>query len=290
MKLAVLIGIEYVDAARDGRMKRLHGCHDDVETMRGLLTTQFGFKSSEIVVLCDDDDDGGGGDGGDGDYDTTARPTTGDALRKVLLDAVAEASSQAAAADGFHLVVYFSGHGIRVIDKDGDEVDGMDEALCASDYFDAPLQDGMVTDDWLRVNVAEKMPAGSVLDAVFDCCHATSMLDMPVVGAKTRSTRRDAGSIKASIVCLNGAEAHEQSASTKGLQLTSPDTWGGVLTYAIAKACSESSAMRTMRSFVARVKYHVAQTGHSQTVTVSSSMHPAKVMARAPFGIGRQSR
>jgi hypothetical protein len=71
-----------------------------------------------------------------------------------------------------YLFFDFSGHGTQVVDEDGDEEDGFDEALCPSDFEVA----GSLTDDvlcgWL-----ESLPAHRLF-AVCDCCHSGTCLDL----------------------------------------------------------------------------------------------------------------
>lgn len=68
------------------------------------------------------------------------------------------------------LVVTYSGHGTWVPDRDGDEADGRDEAICPDDYPRA----GMVTDDDLYgvFSVAEH---GERIVMVSDSCHSGSL-------------------------------------------------------------------------------------------------------------------
>jgi hypothetical protein len=71
-----------------------------------------------------------------------------------------------------YLFFNFSGHGTQVVDEDGDEEDGFDEALCPSDFEVA----GTLTDDVL-CSWLESLPAHRLF-AVCDCCHSGTCLDL----------------------------------------------------------------------------------------------------------------
>lgn len=70
------------------------------------------------------------------------------------------------------LVIYYSGHGISIHDRDGDEEDGRDEAFV--------FRDGYVLDD-----VAEKLvrnnKCGEVV-LISDCCHSGTIWDEGIEG------------------------------------------------------------------------------------------------------------
>lgn len=69
----------------------------------------------------------------------------------------------------------FAGHGGRLQDDDGDEEDGYDETLIPVDYASA----GQIRDDVVYAELVGRMPQGSTLTALFDCCHSGTVLDLP---------------------------------------------------------------------------------------------------------------
>jgi caspase domain-containing protein len=73
------------------------------------------------------------------------------------------------------LVVYFTGHGYRYKDDDGDEADGWDEALVCSD--DA------LSDDWFR-DLWRRARPGARFIVIIDACHSASA----VLGVDVSST------------------------------------------------------------------------------------------------------
>nr|XP_043622194.1 metacaspase-1-like isoform X2 [Erigeron canadensis] len=76
---------------------------------------------------------------------------------------------------GDSLMFYYSGHGCQVPDKDGDESDGYDEALCPVDYRVA----GMILDDEINATIVAPLPHGVTLHSVIDTCFSGTVLDLP---------------------------------------------------------------------------------------------------------------
>ena len=81
--------------------------------------------------------------------------------------------SESSAGDS--VFFHYSGHGGRVRDEDGDEEDGYDETLIPVDYQSS----GQITDDIVYSELVGRMPEGSTLTCLMDCCHSGSILDLP---------------------------------------------------------------------------------------------------------------
>ncbi|KAK2982329.1 hypothetical protein RJ640_009026 [Escallonia rubra] len=75
---------------------------------------------------------------------------------------------------GDSLVFYYTGHGLRVPDFDGDERDGYDEALCPVDYMTA----GKILDDEINARIVRPLPHGAKLHAIIETCHSGTVLDL----------------------------------------------------------------------------------------------------------------
>lgn len=71
------------------------------------------------------------------------------------------------AREGDALIFYYSGHGSRVVDVDGEEIDGYDETICPTDIATA----GDLTDDEIR-EALSGVPEGVNLEVIFDSCHS----------------------------------------------------------------------------------------------------------------------
>ncbi|PIN03561.1 hypothetical protein CDL12_23911 [Handroanthus impetiginosus] len=70
---------------------------------------------------------------------------------------------------------YFSGHGLRQRDLNGDEVDGFDETICPADF----QTNGMIFDDDINEPIVRPLIPGVTLHAIFDSCHSGTVLDLP---------------------------------------------------------------------------------------------------------------
>ncbi|KAJ6420780.1 hypothetical protein OIU84_028194 [Salix udensis] len=126
-KRALLIGVTYK------RKYMLKGTINDVKSMRELLINNFGFKEENIIVLTD-----------------LQMETT----RKKIVESMEWLVKDCQAGDS--LVFYFSGHGIRKPDFEGDERDGFDENICPY----GPLKKDVT------------------LHAIVDACHSGTVLDL----------------------------------------------------------------------------------------------------------------
>lgn len=96
-----------------------------------------------------------------------------DATAEEVLKLVKKVGKKCDSNDMFFF--FYSGHGDRCPDQDGDEEDGMDEAMCT------PSKDGncnpgtYLRDDTFAEAVAEVHSGEKLI--ILDCCHSGSMLD-----------------------------------------------------------------------------------------------------------------
>jgi hypothetical protein len=89
----------------------------------------------------------------------------GQANRDNILGALSNLTRSATAGDV--LVFQYSGHGTHLKDLDGDETDGLDEALCPVDM----MTGSFIIDDDLR-QVLDGLPDQVSLTCFMDCCHS----------------------------------------------------------------------------------------------------------------------
>lgn len=135
---ALLVGINNYERAP------LRGCINDVNRMRDLLQQHYHLAEENVRILLD------------------------------------EAATKAAIADGLRWLgepdgtdtspvrlFHFSGHGIQVADQEGDEPDGLDEAIAQYDYQTV----GVMRDDELRALYDQYLSHTSLL-LTMDCCHS----------------------------------------------------------------------------------------------------------------------
>lgn len=90
----------------------------------------------------------------------------------------------------FELVVYFSGHGSRAKDRNGDEDDGLDECLV--------LMDGLLSDDIISAML--KLHRNKSLTLIADCCHSGTIFDtksiLTISACHDNETAKQTGSHK----------------------------------------------------------------------------------------------
>jgi Caspase domain len=89
------------------------------------------------------------------------------ATRLAILDAIERAVT--AAQPGDVIAIQYSGHGTQVKDLDGDETDGLDEALVPIDF----TAGSFIIDDDLR-SLMVRIPVGVNVTCFMDCCHSGS--------------------------------------------------------------------------------------------------------------------
>jgi hypothetical protein len=145
---AVFVGINYT--GQDGE---LAGCVNDAYNLRNFLVENYGFSEDNMMVLTDDHDD------------PELLPT-----RENIIHAMKWLVEDAQAGDS--LFFHYSGHGTQVEDKDGDEVDGFDEAIVC-------LDEKLITDDEMHELMVVPLPESCRLTSIYDCCHSGTILDLP---------------------------------------------------------------------------------------------------------------
>ncbi|GAX74657.1 hypothetical protein CEUSTIGMA_g2105.t1 [Chlamydomonas eustigma] len=123
-KKAVLVGCSY-----RGTSSELRGCTNDIQCMAHALQRHFGFTDRYILMLRDD------GVEKSPDLKST-RYNIFRGIQWLLADM----------QPGSSLVFHFSGHGSQQRCRTGDELDGMDETICPSDFMSA----GQIIDNELN--------------------------------------------------------------------------------------------------------------------------------------------
>ncbi|KVG79172.1 Peptidase C14, caspase catalytic [Cynara cardunculus var. scolymus] len=150
-KRAVLCGVTY-----NGHKKKLEASVHNVRSMQQLLQNKLGFPSASIRVLTEEESD-------------PSRIPTKCNIEEALRWLVQGCQS------GDSLMFYYAGHGCKVVDEDGDETDGYDEALCPVDYREA----GKIIDDEINATIVAPLPHGVTLHSVIDTCFSGTLLDLP---------------------------------------------------------------------------------------------------------------
>ena len=164
----------------------LEGPKNDVPLIEGLLKEKHGYAPDSIRVLRD-----------------------GEATRAAILASIEEwliAGTQ----PGDRVYFYFSGHGLQVKDRNGDEEDGLDEALATFDIASAEGEwTNVILDDEIDF-MLEKLKDRTVT-IVIDACHS---------GTISRSLSADAGEAMESARFLPRPSAKpEEAVKTRGLRI-----------------------------------------------------------------------
>ncbi|KAJ7136837.1 peptidase C14, caspase domain-containing protein [Mycena epipterygia] len=152
-KKALLIGINGLSSP-NADLRELHGPHQDVAEMRGLLIATYDYKEDDIQVLVDD---------GVPEHVQPDRQNIMIAIENLVNDT----------RSGDKLFFHYCGHTIQVPTKSRTEEDGLDECLVPLDG-----EERMITDNELRAHLVDTLPVGASLVAVFDSCHSASLLDL----------------------------------------------------------------------------------------------------------------
>lgn len=158
----LLIGVgEYADSAHN-----LDGIDLDVQIM-SRVARNIGFEESEIKTLVDADA-------------TVANVDR--AMSTWLVDGVESED---------RVLIYFSGHGTQLKDTNGDESDGVDEALAMHDlaFVDGSLNGVLVDDRFYEL--LSNIPSNNVY-LIVDACHSGTgyrTIDDAFTGAKTAQAK-----------------------------------------------------------------------------------------------------
>lgn len=239
---ALLIGVsDYWNLDPDLRLK---GPRNDVRAMARLFADQ-GVAPGNIRVLAD------------GVRDLPAGvENAGDPTRAAILAALDALPRQLRRGD--RVVFYFSGHGSRQPDRNGDEPSGLDEIFLPIDAGRWDTRVGTVTGAIVDDELGRRMDAiratGSDVWAIIDACHAAGgfraigepevrtrsvaprFLGIPTAAAA--ATAAPAGAAVADppnagrTAFFYAAQSYERAEERP---LAGPDEWDGVFTLALAK-------------------------------------------------------
>eukprot|EP00397_Hematodinium_sp_SG-2012_P034670 GEMP01037201.1.p1 GENE.GEMP01037201.1~~GEMP01037201.1.p1 ORF type:complete len:362 (+),score=69.00 GEMP01037201.1:75-1160(+) len=181
---ALMIGCNY-----RGSKAELRGCINDVNNLKELLTTTFGWSPSDITTMTDDDIG-------------SLHPDKANVLEQAR-------ALVRGASPGDHFFFSYSGHGGQQEDPNGFEEDGMNETLLPIDF----QRSGMITDDELNKIMIEPLPSGCKLTVFFDACHSGTGMDLSY--ALTPEGWKEAANplhVQADVVMISGCMDEQTSA------------------------------------------------------------------------------
>lgn len=138
---ALLIGINYI-----GTENELYGCINDTSSINTLITN---YNFQKICILTDN---------------TDKKPN-----RVNILNEFTKLLSNSQPGDV--LLLFYSGHGSYILDKNNNEKTGKDQLIVPCDL------NGII-DDELKNIIQTNLKKDATLIALFDCCHSGSILDL----------------------------------------------------------------------------------------------------------------
>lgn len=245
-KRALLIGINKYQA-----VPKLQGSLNDIETMKQVLITRWGFPEKNIRFLTDEQ-----------------------ATRAGILAALNQFVQETGPNDTVY--IHYSGHGSQVADLNGDEPDdNLDETLVPQDGRTGAVPD--ITDDELDA-IFGRLPTKNAF-IVLDSCHsgtATRSLDIRTrsipqdtrldlyrgtAGGEVR-TRGNIQLLPANYVLMTGAASHQEA-----LDGPVQGRYHGFFSYALSRSLSSSPATASPRTIfrgieteLKRVQTHFGRT------------------------------
>ncbi|VFQ81825.1 unnamed protein product [Cuscuta campestris] len=215
-KRALLCGVTY----QKERFK-LRGTLQDVKNMRDLLVERFGFQPPSILILAEEE--------------LYRAPT-----RKNILEGFKWLMRNLRTGDS--LVFYFSGHGLRQPELEGDEIDGFDETICPLDF----KSEGMIPDNAINDIIVKPLREGTKLHAIVDACHSGTILDLPRIYNRKEKrwtnneppSRTYKGTNGGKAICFSACEDHQLAADTSAF--SAGKDMNGAMTYTFIKAIKEN--------------------------------------------------
>lgn len=170
-KKALIIGLNYT-----GKPEALKGCINDARRMEKTLKTKFKYK--DILVLTD--------------KDVTTKRDIITMFEKFVN------------SDNDILFFQYAGHGLQTHDWNGDEEDGLDEAIYCPDG-------SKITDDEFN-SIVKNIKKHQTLIFVMDCCHSGSIVDLPYLVVNDHVLKTSRQTIQGNIICISGCKDNQVSA------------------------------------------------------------------------------
>ena len=193
-KLALLIG---VDKYRSRSVSNLRGCVNDIDDMEHLLMNRFDFDDNQVLRLTNEN---------------ATRTNIIQAFEQHLIDK-ADASTA--------VVFHYSGHGSQTRDRNGDEVDGLDETIVTHDSRTSEggriVRD--ITDDEIHAlfrRLAKKTPHVTFL---FDSCHSGT-ITRAMGGVSRWTDPQDNAQVEAILARQQNGELPAEGVVTRAAQVS----------------------------------------------------------------------
>ena len=246
--VSLLIGINYEKTSA-----ALSNCIRDIDHVLNLmLKPKLGIKDTHVIYMSDQR------------FGSAYYPTKANILSQ--LGQFAKMLNQTKVGY-FH----YSGHGTRVKDVSGDEMDGFDEALVPIDYD----KSGMILDDQMYSYFVKSLNADVKLFVVTDCCHSGTILDLPYLWNETGSVSKEHKLSQAelaslpTIISISGCKDTQTSADGGPLRVNNEGS--GALTAAFLTVLKQTNFNLTYRQLLTEVNVLLKKYGFDQRPQLSST-------------------
>lgn len=238
---ALLIGID-----RYPKVPALVGSKNDVDNMRRFAQTTLGFRPEDTKILVDEQ-----------------------ATRQGILAALDDWLVKGT-RPGDRVLFYYSGHGAQTPDQNGDEEDGLDEALVSYDtYLNHGAYQNLVIDDELEA-IFKQLDDRRVM-ILIDSCHSgtatRAFTAMPCEAQPYQKTLRQCGTRSAPVSAAT-LRAHRQEESLVP-STTNRIVWSAASSAQIAFVNQETSPPVGVFThyFIQGMERGAADRNHNGTVT-----------------------
>lgn len=237
-KYAVLISSNY-----PGTPYELNGCLNDSDNIQNLLTSKYGYKNFTLI-----------------NDKVSLKPTKMNIIN-TLTNILKKSNS------GDTIVLFYSGHGINTIDKNGDELDGIDEMICPSDF-------NFISDDELNVLLKQNLKSGVTIISLFDCCFSGTMLDLRYNYLDSLNLDKLTINLKEpdltnnKIIMISGCHDKQTSADA-----FINGKYSGAMTYAFLTCLENSGYNITYRDLITNMRKLLNNSGYTQIPQLSSSVN-----------------
>lgn len=169
---------------------------------------------------------------------------------------------------GQNVFFHYSGHGGRVPDQSNDEITGLDS--CIHPYSENVIE--TISDDELRIRLAEKIPVGCKCFVVLDCCHSGTAMDLrynwQCAQDKKLSFLQDEKyqKTKGSVVFLSGCQDVQYSMDTVNAQ----GIPGGALTFALLSTWNKYKFQLKIKHLLWDLRDYLKLMGYEQIPQIST--------------------
>ncbi|KAH6833276.1 metacaspase 1 [Perilla frutescens var. hirtella] len=226
---------------------QLKGTAHDVNNIRDLLLQRYHFPKESILTLAEEES-----------YNPPTKKNIEDGF-KWLIRGIQPGDS---------LVFYFSGHGKRQREFNGDERDGFDETICPVDFETS----GMILDNDINEAIVRPLIQDVKLHAIIDSCHSGTVLDLPQVYDITTGKWEDnsppSGAYKGTkggtAICFSACEDYQLAADTSAFSPEKEMTGAMTITFILAvKAALDKNESITYQDIMDSMHQTIKQASKS---------------------------